>query len=53
MARKKTGEKKFFLKIWDDREDNEHLAELLSSLDSNSANFRDRVYQGLKARYPG
>jgi hypothetical protein len=25
---------------------------LLASLDSNSADFRDHVYQGLKARYP-
>ena len=41
-----------YLKIWDGREDNEHLAELLTRLDSNSAGFRDDVYQGLKARYP-
>jgi hypothetical protein len=42
-----------YIKLWQGREDNEHLAELLSSLDSNSADFRDNVYQGLKARYPG
>ncbi len=41
-----------YLKIWDGREDNEHLAELLTTLDSNSTGFRDDVYQGLKARYP-
>ena len=41
-----------YVKIWDGREDNEHLAELLSALDSNRASFRDEVYQGLKARYP-
>jgi dimeric dUTPase (all-alpha-NTP-PPase superfamily) len=41
-----------YIKVWDSREDNEHLAELLASLDSNSAEFRDAVYQGLKARYP-
>ena len=41
-----------YVKVWDDREDNEHLADLLSELDSNNRNFRDDVYQGLKARYP-
>ncbi len=42
-----------YIKTWDGREDNEHLAELLASLDSNSQSFRDDVYQGLAARYPG
>ncbi len=42
-----------YIKVWGNREDNEHLAELLSELDSNNKNFRDDVYQGLKARYPG
>jgi len=41
-----------YLKTWHGREDNEHLAELLITLDSNSADFREAVYQGLKARYP-
>lgn len=41
-----------YLKIWDGREDNEHLAELLTTLDSNSTGFRDQVYAGLKSRYP-
>ena len=41
-----------YIKVWEGREDNEHLAELLASLDSNSPDFRDAVYQGLKARYP-
>ena len=41
-----------YIKVWGGREDNEHLAELLASLDSNSADFRDAVYQGLMARYP-
>jgi len=41
-----------YIKVWQDREDNEHLAELLSSLDSDSAEFKDRVYQGLLSRYP-
>jgi hypothetical protein len=41
-----------YVKIWHGREDNEHLAELLIALDSNSGDFREAVYQGLKARYP-
>ena len=41
-----------YLKVWQGREDNEHLAELLSSLDSESLNFKDQVYQGLQSRYP-
>ncbi len=42
-----------YVKFWADREDNEHLAELLATLDSSSANFRDDVYQELSTRYPG
>ena len=42
-----------YVKTWDGREDNEHLVEVLGSLDSDSVNFREEVYQGLKARYPG
>lgn len=41
-----------YIKVWQDREDNEHLAELLTMLDSNSSEFKDDVYQGLQARYP-
>ncbi|MCZ6668593.1 MAG: dUTP diphosphatase [Gammaproteobacteria bacterium] len=41
-----------YIKVWQDREDNEHLAELLASLDSDSAQFKDQLYQGLLARYP-
>jgi dimeric dUTPase (all-alpha-NTP-PPase superfamily) len=42
-----------YLKVWNDREDNEHLAELLAELDSRRDSFRDDVYQGLAERYPG
>ncbi|TNF89341.1 MAG: dUTP diphosphatase [Gammaproteobacteria bacterium] len=42
-----------YIKLWHGREDNEHLAELLVTLDSASENFRDDVYKGLVARYPG
>ena len=41
-----------YIKIWDGREDNEHLAALLDELDSASADFRDAVYRGLADRYP-
>jgi dimeric dUTPase (all-alpha-NTP-PPase superfamily) len=41
-----------YIKVWNGREDNEHLAELLGTLDSNSSTFRDDVYQGLTVRYP-
>ncbi len=42
-----------YIKQWHGREDNEHLAELLASLDSSDARFRDLVYEGLQDRYPG
>ena len=41
-----------YIKIWGEREDNEHLAELLRELDSSRASFRDDIYQELAARYP-
>lgn len=40
-----------YLKTWDGREDNEHLVEVLTALDSNDARFRAAVYAGLSARY--
>jgi len=42
-----------YIKIWDSREDNEHLVEVLASLDSGNANFREDVYRRLQQRYPG
>ena len=42
-----------YIKVWQGREDNEHLVEVLAELDSASASFRDDVYQGLAASYPG
>jgi len=41
-----------YIKVWQGREDNEHLAELLTRLDSDSAEFKNEVYQELQARYP-
>jgi dimeric dUTPase (all-alpha-NTP-PPase superfamily) len=41
-----------YRKVWAGREDNEHLTEILSALDSNSADYPDKVYQSLAERYP-
>lgn len=42
-----------YVKNWaDGREDNEHLAEIVASLDTARADFKDAVYQALEARYP-
>jgi len=41
-----------YIKTWHGREDNEHLAELLTTLDSTSDSFREDLYHGLAARYP-
>ena len=42
-----------YIKVWDGREDNEHLSDILSQLDASDAGFADAVYAGLKAAYPG
>jgi dimeric dUTPase (all-alpha-NTP-PPase superfamily) len=41
-----------YIKVWQGREDNEHLVEVVNQLNSNDSSFRDEVYQGLAARYP-
>ncbi|MCP4492553.1 MAG: dUTP diphosphatase [Gammaproteobacteria bacterium] len=41
-----------YIKVWQGREDNEHLAELLETLDSETDGFKDAVYAGLQKRYP-
>jgi len=40
-----------YQKTWADREDNEHLVELMAGLDSRSDQFADAVYEALSARY--
>ncbi len=40
-------------KTWHDREDNEHLVEVVAELDSTAPDFADQVYAALTARYPG
>ncbi len=41
-----------YIKVWQDKEDNEHLVEILYSLDIADPEFRNRVYEGLASRYP-
>jgi dimeric dUTPase (all-alpha-NTP-PPase superfamily) len=40
-----------YRKLWDGREDNEHLVELTRSLDTGEAGFPDRLYDALSQRY--
>jgi len=41
-----------YIKTWNGREDNEHLAEILASLDADADGFKDTLYQRLEAVYP-
>lgn len=40
-----------YLKMWGEREDNEHLIELIAQLDQGATDFADQLYQSLQARY--
>lgn len=40
-----------YIKIWNGREDNEHLVEVLEVVDLQATDVRDSLYQALKARY--
>jgi len=40
-----------YQKLWDGREDNEHLSEVVQSLDSNSERFGEDIYNALASRY--
>ena len=42
-----------YQKNWQGREDNEHLAEVVQSLDATAENFSSQLYEALKIRYPG
>ncbi len=42
-----------YVKTWEGREDNEHLAEISASLDADAADFAQQIYSRLAARYPG
>ena len=40
-----------YIKVWNGREDNEHLVDIAQALNSQSASFKDDLYAGLKDRY--
>ncbi len=40
-----------YIKEWSGREDNEHLVEVMTSLDPCSENYQDKLYQELSKRY--
>ena len=40
-----------YVKVWQGREDNEHLFELVGTLDARSRSFFDDLYRALEARY--
>jgi len=40
-----------YIKQWEGREDNEHLAEIAASLDAQAEDFAQRIYQKLEERY--
>lgn len=42
-----------YQKLWSGKEDNEHLVEVLESLDSGRPDFSSLLYQSLSERYPG
>ncbi len=42
-----------YIKIWHGKEDNEHLVEVMSSLNSEDEDYATSLYQALEARYPG
>lgn len=40
-----------YRKVWQNREDNEHLVELMESLPADAADYPDQLYRALKSRY--
>lgn len=42
-----------YQKIWGNREDNEHLVELMASLPQDADDYPEQLYQALQQRYPG
>ena len=40
-----------YIKVWQGREDNEHLVDILTELDCSTTNFNEQVYQELQQRY--
>jgi len=40
-----------YIKNWSGREDNEHLVEVIASLDHGAESFAEQVYDALESRY--
>jgi dimeric dUTPase (all-alpha-NTP-PPase superfamily) len=40
-----------YQKVWDGREDNEHLVDAVKSLDASSSDFKTALYEALSQRY--
>lgn len=41
-----------YIKIWNNREDNEHLADILVTLDPSKPTFQEDIYKNLEVLYP-
>ena len=41
-----------YIKVWNGEEDNEVLANIVTSLDVSAENFQQNLYQALEAKYP-
>lgn len=41
-----------YIKVWDGKEDNHHLAEIVANTDPNDPNIKDTIYKALQDRYP-
>jgi len=53
MFRQDNGYKEgHYIKTWHGREDNEHLADILKQLDSDTTSFKSDIYTALKDAYP-
>ncbi len=53
MFRQDNGYKEgHYLKVWNGREDNEYLADILKQLDSDSTSFKRDIYAALQHAYP-
>ncbi len=42
-----------YTKVWQGREDNEHLVDILEGLDPDTDNYQNALYRALEERYPG
>ena len=41
-----------YIKVWNDREDNEYLVDIINRLDSTASDFKEQVYKALEEVYP-